>query len=115
MLEDDYVDHAPINRCARVKAAASGGQVLVTKATFDLVKSRLNDGFGLRKLGGFRLRDLTEPELIHQLDTRTWPPTSPRSALPPSAPATCLCRSARSSGTTGSRRTSRHCSAAPGP
>jgi class 3 adenylate cyclase len=28
--EGDYVDHAPINRCARVKAAAHGGQVLVT-------------------------------------------------------------------------------------
>jgi class 3 adenylate cyclase len=27
----DYVDHAPINRCARVKAAAHGGQVLLTK------------------------------------------------------------------------------------
>ena len=26
--EGDYVDHAPINRCARVKAAAHGGQVL---------------------------------------------------------------------------------------
>ena len=34
--EGDYVDHAPINRCARVKAAAHGGQVLVTKATHDL-------------------------------------------------------------------------------
>ena len=29
----DSVDHAPINRCARVKAAGHGGQVLVTKTT----------------------------------------------------------------------------------
>src|SRR5215468_2586666 len=28
--QGDYVDHAPINRCARVKAAAHGGQVLLT-------------------------------------------------------------------------------------
>src|SRR5215471_19130178 len=65
--EGDYVDHAPINRCARVKAAAHGGQVLVTKTTRDLVEGRLGGGFGLRQLGEFRLRDLSQPELIHQL------------------------------------------------
>jgi class 3 adenylate cyclase len=30
----ERVDHAPINRCARVKAAGHGGQVLVTKTTW---------------------------------------------------------------------------------
>jgi len=65
--EGDYVDHAPINRCARVKAAGHGGQVLVTKATHDLAGQGLGSGFGLKKLGEFRLRDLTEPELIYQL------------------------------------------------
>src|SRR5206468_8901698 len=63
----DYVDHAPINRCARVKAAAHGGQVLLTKTTRDLVAGRLGSGFGLKRLGEFRLRDLAEPELIYQL------------------------------------------------
>jgi predicted ATPase/class 3 adenylate cyclase len=61
------VDHAPINRCARLKAAAHGGQVLVSKTTRDLVGGRLGGGFGLKRLGEFRLRDLTEPELIYQL------------------------------------------------
>ena len=28
----DHVDHSPINRCARVRAAGHGGQVLLTKA-----------------------------------------------------------------------------------
>jgi predicted ATPase/class 3 adenylate cyclase len=65
--EGDYVDHAPINRCARVKAAAYGGQVLVTKTTRELVGGRLGGGFGLKQLGEFRLRDLPEPELIYQL------------------------------------------------
>ena len=65
--EGDYVNHAPINRCARVKAAAHGGQVLVTKTTRDLVEGRLGGGFGLTRLGEFRLRDLAEPELIYQL------------------------------------------------
>src|SRR5215475_60199 len=65
--DGDYADHAPINRCARVKAAAHGGQVLVTPATRDLVAGRLGGGFGLKKLGEFRLRDLADPELIYQL------------------------------------------------
>src|SRR6266536_2280695 len=65
--EGDYVDHAPINRSARVKAAAHGGQVLLTQATRDLVAGRLGGGFGLTRLGEFRLRDLAEPELIYQL------------------------------------------------
>jgi len=65
--DGDYVDHVPINRCARVKAAGHGGQVLVTKTTRDLAGPGLGGGFGLRRLGEFRLRDLAEPELIYQL------------------------------------------------
>src|SRR5215218_5802723 len=63
----DHLDHSPINRCARVRAAGHGGQVLLTKATSDLVAGRLAGGFGLKRLGEFRLRDLAEPELIFQL------------------------------------------------
>jgi predicted ATPase len=63
----EHIDHAPINRCARVKAAAHGGQVLVTKTTRDLAGGRLGGGFALTRLGEFRLRDLAEPELIYQL------------------------------------------------
>jgi predicted ATPase/class 3 adenylate cyclase len=73
----DRVDHAPINRCARVKAAGHGGQVLVTKTTRDLVAGRLGGGFGLRRLGQFRLRDLTEPELIYQLTHAALPADFP--------------------------------------
>jgi predicted ATPase/class 3 adenylate cyclase len=65
--DGDYVEHASINRCARVKAAAHGGQVLITQTTRDLVDGRLGGGLGLRRLGKFRLRDLSEPELLYQL------------------------------------------------
>ena len=65
--DGDYVDHVAINRCARVRAAAHGGQVLVTNTTRDLVEGRLGGGFGLKKLGEFWLRDLAELELIYQL------------------------------------------------
>src|SRR5215472_4120353 len=51
----DRIDHAPINRCARVKAAGHGGQVLVTKIT----------------------RDLAEPELIYQLSHADLPADFP--------------------------------------
>jgi predicted ATPase/class 3 adenylate cyclase len=67
MRGSDRIDHAPINRCARVKAAGHGGQVLVTKTTRDLVEGRLGSGFELERLGEFRLRDLSQPELIYQL------------------------------------------------
>jgi predicted ATPase/class 3 adenylate cyclase len=63
----DHVDYTPINRCARVRAAAHGGQVLLTKTTCDLVAGRLGGGFGLKRLGEFRLRDLVGRELIYQL------------------------------------------------
>src|SRR5215468_1553849 len=75
--DGDYADHAPINRCARVKAAAYGGQVLVTRATHDLVAGRLGSGFGLRRLGEFRLRDLAGPELLYQLTHAGLPPDFP--------------------------------------
>jgi predicted ATPase len=71
------VDNAPINRCARVKAAGHGGQVLVTKTTRDLVDGRLGGGFGLKRLGEFRLRDLSQPELIYQLTHADLPPDFP--------------------------------------
>jgi len=63
----DRIDHAPVNRCARVRSAAHGGQVLLTKTTRELVGGLLGDGLGLKKLGKFRLRDLVGPELIYQL------------------------------------------------
>src|SRR5262249_56732433 len=93
VLDGDYVDHAPINRCARVKAAAYGGQVLLTKTTRDLVAGRLAGGFGLRSLGEFRLRDLAGPELLYQLThaglPAGFPPirTAAGSGPPPPPPA----------------------------
>ena len=47
----DHLDYTPINRCARVRAAGHGGQVLLTKATGDLVAGGLGGGFGLKQPG----------------------------------------------------------------
>ena len=62
----DHVDHSPINRCAGA-GRRRRRQVLLTKATRDLVAGHLGSGFGLKELGDFRLRDLAAPELIYQL------------------------------------------------
>src|SRR5262249_54094473 len=76
--DGDYVEHAPINRCARVKRAAQGGQVLLPQATRALARGRLGGGFGLKNLGESRLRARADPELIYQL-----PPADPPAAFPP--------------------------------
>lgn len=48
-------------------AMAHGGQVLVSKATEELVADGLPDGVMLRDLGLHRLRDISRPEHVYQL------------------------------------------------
>src|SRR5439155_22664209 len=57
----------PVNRCARLRAAAHGGQVLLSQAARDLLKGRMPEGAGLRLLGAHRLPDLESPEEVYQL------------------------------------------------
>ena len=56
-----------VNRAARLHDVAHGGQIVVSGATAGLVSDRLPDGITLRDLGEHRLRDLSEPEHIHQV------------------------------------------------
>lgn len=63
---DDY--RGPdVNRCARLRAIADGGQVLLSETTAALVRGQLPDGASLRDLGTHRLKDLTSPERVFQL------------------------------------------------
>ena len=64
--DGDYFG-APLNRCARLTAAAHGGQILLASSTTELVAATLPDSVELLDLGVHRLRDLTEPERIHQV------------------------------------------------
>jgi predicted ATPase/class 3 adenylate cyclase len=66
LRDSDYFGPA-VNRCARLRAAAHGGQVLLSAATQELVREQLPEGVHLRDLGEFRLRDLTRPERAFQL------------------------------------------------
>lgn len=60
-----------VNRAARVRALAAGGQVLLSSASASLVGSTLPDGTELRFLRSELLRGIDRLEAIHELvDTR---------------------------------------------
>ena len=63
---DDYVGPA-LNRVARLLGAGYGGQVLLTRPVYDLVRDDLPLDVDLRDLGEHRLKDLVRPEHIYQL------------------------------------------------
>ena len=58
---------AAVNRCARLRALAHGGQVLISQAICDLARVSLPPDTLLRDLGWHRLQDLAEPEHVYQL------------------------------------------------
>jgi predicted ATPase/class 3 adenylate cyclase len=64
--EGDYFGPA-LNRVARLLAAGHSGQVLLSAATWELVRDQLPPEVALRDLGMHRLKDLTRPEQIYQL------------------------------------------------
>lgn len=66
LRDGDYYGPA-VNRCARLRNAAHGGQTLVSMVTHSLVVDYLPDGVSLRDLGQQQLKDLKRPEHIYQL------------------------------------------------
>ena len=88
----DYVG-TDIVRAARIAAVAHGGQVLLSDATRAVISDELPDGVRIRTLGTFRLKDLSVPERIHQLEIQGLPSAFPpvraldvrRAHLPPEA------------------------------
>ena len=59
---------AALNRCARLRGLAHGRQVLVSSTTRDLVVDNLPPDLDLSDFGLHRLRDLSRPERVWQLD-----------------------------------------------
>jgi predicted ATPase/class 3 adenylate cyclase len=57
-----------LNRLARLLSTGHGGQILLTRATLELVRDCLPAGSRYRDLGVHRLRDLIEPEHVFQLE-----------------------------------------------
>lgn len=56
-----------VNRAARLRAIAHGGQTVLSSSTYDLVQDHLPNGLTVVDMGLHRLRDLTRPEHVYQL------------------------------------------------
>lgn len=76
---DRYVGLS-VHRAARISAVGHGGQVLVSPTTAHLLEADEEDlpGIALRDLGEHRLKDISRPVRLYQLDVdglpRTFPP-----------------------------------------
>ena len=68
VTEEGYVG-GDVHFAARVAAAGHGGQVLLSKASRELV-----DGLSITDLGEHRLKDIEEPAPIYQLGSQRFPP-----------------------------------------
>ncbi|OBI24527.1 BTAD domain-containing putative transcriptional regulator, partial [Mycobacterium sp. E2238] len=89
--DGDYFGRA-VNRAARLRSLASGGQILCSGATAELVIDSLPDDVALADLGTRQLRNLARPEHVFELRLQTTlldhPPDSTevpleRPSLPP--------------------------------
>jgi len=66
-LSSGHYIGAPLDRCARLMATAYGGQIVISRATEELITDHLPLGVGLRDLGQHRLRDMTRSEHVFQV------------------------------------------------
>jgi class 3 adenylate cyclase/tetratricopeptide (TPR) repeat protein len=76
-----------VNRCARLRGLARGGETLLSAVTAGLVQDSLRDPFRLRELGEQQLRGIQRPERVYQLliadlaESTTEPATQPSVAI----------------------------------
>ncbi|HZO31940.1 MAG TPA: tetratricopeptide repeat protein [Chloroflexota bacterium] len=66
LRNDDYFG-AVVNRCARMRDAAHGGQVLLASITAEMARGALPAAVDLRDLGEHRFRNIAQPERVFQL------------------------------------------------
>ena len=88
--DDCYYAGPSIIRCARLRALAHGGQVVLSGTTADLLADGLPAGASLLPLGLHRLRDLRQPERVFQLThpglASRFPPLRSLDAFPNNLP-----------------------------
>jgi LuxR family maltose regulon positive regulatory protein len=85
LRDGDYFG-PPLNRVARLLAAAHGGQILLSLATEQLVRDQLPPHVSVRDLGTNPLKDLRHPERIFQLVTADLPVDFPPLRIPAASP-----------------------------
>jgi class 3 adenylate cyclase len=78
LRERDYFGPT-VNRCARLRAIAHGGQILVSAATRELARDHLPDGLDLHDLGERELKDLSGTERVYEVQAADIGATSWRS------------------------------------
>jgi class 3 adenylate cyclase len=67
-VENRDYNGTTVNRCARLRALALGGQVLLSGVTAQLTRTHLPAGASLEDLGTHQLRDLSGAERVWQLN-----------------------------------------------
>ncbi len=67
LRQGDYYG-TTVNRTARIRAVGYGGQILLASTTAERVADRLPQGVTLQDLGRHRLKDLSLPEQLYQVD-----------------------------------------------
>lgn len=88
LRDGDYFGRA-VNRVARLRSLAEGGQILCSGATAELVIDSLADDVVLTDLGMRQLRNLARPEHVFELrlETTERRPQSPAAETPMERPA----------------------------
>ncbi len=85
----DYYGSA-VNRAARLRAIAHGGQTVMSRSTWQLVQDKLPDGVTVQDMGDHRLKDLTRPERVDQINADDldgdFPPLASLDAVPTNLP-----------------------------
>lgn len=86
----DYLG-SPVNKAARLRDAAHGGQTLLSGPAWEMVAERMADSAMWEELGDFQLRGFAKPERLVQvlppsLGDRQFPPVRALSALQSNIP-----------------------------
>ncbi|WP_432206456.1 BTAD domain-containing putative transcriptional regulator [Mycobacterium paraffinicum] len=82
LRDGDYFGRA-VNRAARLRSLASGGQILCSGATAELVIDSLPDDVVLADLGTRQLRNLARPEHVFELQLLTADDPGPAGPIEP--------------------------------
>ena len=86
----DYTGYLTLTRVERVMSLANGGQILLSNASAELLRSELPDGVTLRDLREHHLKGLLNPEHIWQVDApdlpHEFPPLESLNAIPNNLP-----------------------------
>ena len=90
LRDGDYYGSV-LNRAARLMSVGHGGQILLSNAAAGLIREQLPAEITLQDLGEHRLKDLTRPEHIYQVNhpslPNEFPPIKTLDAFPNNLPA----------------------------